>query len=114
MVMNSRSVLAVNHVVEIMLRWLECGDWGEAFEKVIPKRKGGVLRSKIKAKEGKGGDEGGDGYGDEEYGFGYGYGDDGYYDEEEQDADYYEVKKDREHEGEHEHKQEELNEKAET
>jgi tRNA (guanine9-N1)-methyltransferase len=44
MQMNSRFVLATNHVVEIMLRWLECGDWGEAFERVVPKRKGGVLK----------------------------------------------------------------------
>ncbi|KAL1859359.1 tRNA (guanine(9)-N(1))-methyltransferase [Paecilomyces lecythidis] len=42
--MASRSVLATNHVVEIMLRWLELGDWGEAFMRVIPKRKGGVLK----------------------------------------------------------------------
>jgi tRNA (guanine9-N1)-methyltransferase len=42
--MASRSVLATNHVVEIMLRWLELGDWGEAFMQVIPKRKGGVLK----------------------------------------------------------------------
>lgn len=42
--MQSRFVLATNHVVEIMLRWLECGNWGEAFMKVIPKRKGGSLR----------------------------------------------------------------------
>jgi tRNA (guanine9-N1)-methyltransferase len=45
MEMQSRFVLATNHVVEIMLRWLECGDWGEAFMKVIPKRKGGKLRA---------------------------------------------------------------------
>lgn len=44
MEMQSRYVLATNHVVEIMLRWLECGDWGEAFLKVIPKRKGGSLK----------------------------------------------------------------------
>ncbi|KAI9772068.1 MAG: tRNA (guanine(9)-N(1))-methyltransferase [Geoglossum simile] len=42
--MASRFVLATNHVVEIMLRWLECGDWAEAFSRVIPKRKGGVLK----------------------------------------------------------------------
>ncbi|ETN38130.1 uncharacterized protein HMPREF1541_07754 [Cyphellophora europaea CBS 101466] len=44
MEMQSRSVLATNHVNEIMLRWLECGDWGQAFMQVIPKRKGGKLR----------------------------------------------------------------------
>jgi tRNA (guanine9-N1)-methyltransferase len=42
--MTSRFVLATNHVVEIMLRWLECGDWAEALSRVIPKRKGGVLK----------------------------------------------------------------------
>ncbi len=46
MKMTSRFVLATNHVVEIMLRWLEVGDWGEAFLQVIPKRKGGVLKGK--------------------------------------------------------------------
>lgn len=46
MVMNSRQVLATNHVVEIMLRWLECGDWGEAFMRVMPKRKGGTLKDR--------------------------------------------------------------------
>ncbi|KXS97102.1 hypothetical protein AC579_1066 [Pseudocercospora musae] len=44
MEMQSRKVLATNHVNEIMIRWLECGDWGEAFVKVIPKRKGGKLK----------------------------------------------------------------------
>ena len=61
MAMQSRFVLATNHVVEIMLKWLECGDWGEAFVKVIPKRKGGVLRGKKgeeaeKVTDGPGGD----------------------------------------------------------
>ena len=44
MQMASRFVLATNHVVEIMLRWLELGDWGTAFLQVMPKRKGGMLK----------------------------------------------------------------------
>lgn len=49
--MQSRKVLATNHVNEIMLKWLECGDWGEAFVKVIPKRKGGRLKTGTKNEE---------------------------------------------------------------
>lgn len=45
--MASRFVLATNHVSEIMVRWLELGDWGEAFLRVMPKRKGGVLKSRV-------------------------------------------------------------------
>ena len=44
MQMNSRFVLATNHVVELLLRWLEGKGWGAAFEKVVPKRKGGKLK----------------------------------------------------------------------
>lgn len=43
--MKSRQVLVTNHVLEIMLKWMEFGDWGKAFMEVIPKRKGGVLKS---------------------------------------------------------------------
>ncbi|KAF2793685.1 hypothetical protein K505DRAFT_325301 [Melanomma pulvis-pyrius CBS 109.77] len=45
--MKSRQVLATNHVIEIMLKWMECGDWGKAFMDVIPRRKGGVLKSEL-------------------------------------------------------------------
>ncbi|KAK5114347.1 hypothetical protein LTR62_002599 [Meristemomyces frigidus] len=60
--MSSRKVLATNHVNEIMIKWLESGDWSDAFMKVIPKRKGGKLIG--------GGDDGGDDGGEEEDGNG--------------------------------------------
>ncbi|KAI1437378.1 tRNA-methyltransferase-domain-containing protein [Xylaria sp. CBS 124048] len=45
MVLQHRHILATNHVVEIMLKWLETGDWGKAFMSVIPTRKGGKLKT---------------------------------------------------------------------
>lgn len=45
--MASRFVLTTNQVVEIMVRWLQLGDWGQAFDAVIPKRKGGVMKTKV-------------------------------------------------------------------
>ena len=42
--MKSRQVLVTNHVLDIMLKWLETGDWGKAFMTVLPERKGAKLR----------------------------------------------------------------------
>ncbi|KAM9717448.1 tRNA methyltransferase 10 homolog A [Menidia menidia] len=41
--MNSRKVLAVNHVFEIILAYLEKDSWQEAFFAVLPQRKGVVV-----------------------------------------------------------------------
>ncbi|CCU75719.1 tRNA m(1)G methyltransferase domain-containing protein [Blumeria hordei DH14] len=46
MKMQSRTVLTVNHVVEIMLKWIATNNWGESLTSVIPKRKQAVLRTK--------------------------------------------------------------------
>ncbi|KAI9666194.1 MAG: tRNA (guanine(9)-N(1))-methyltransferase [Bathelium mastoideum] len=51
MSMNSRKVLTTNHVSEMIIRWLESGDWGSAFTQVMPKRKGGQLKVKATSKE---------------------------------------------------------------
>ncbi|KAF8925517.1 tRNA (guanine(9)-N(1))-methyltransferase [Dissophora ornata] len=37
--MSSRRILTVNQVFEILLQFIECHDWKEAFLKVIPQRK---------------------------------------------------------------------------
>jgi tRNA (guanine9-N1)-methyltransferase len=38
--LSARKVLTVNHVVDIMVQWLETGDWEKAFLEVIPERTG--------------------------------------------------------------------------
>ncbi|KAF3763816.1 hypothetical protein M406DRAFT_279938 [Cryphonectria parasitica EP155] len=58
MQMASRRVLATNHVVEIMSQWLETGDWAKAFMEVIPKRKGGQLKTAEEDDDGAGEAEG--------------------------------------------------------
>ncbi|KAI5361174.1 Putative tRNA (guanine-N1-)-methyltransferase, tRNA methyltransferase TRMD/TRM10-type [Septoria linicola] len=68
--MASRKVLATNHVNEILVKWLESGDWAEAFFKVMPKRKGGKLKEAKDDEEDYGEDDqadtGGDDYEHEE------------------------------------------------
>ncbi|RYP47457.1 hypothetical protein DL768_006482 [Monosporascus sp. mg162] len=44
MVMQSRHILATNHVMDIILKYLELGNWADAFMRVIPTRKGGKLK----------------------------------------------------------------------
>lgn len=56
--MASRPVLATNHVAEIMMRWLELGDWGEAFLQVIPQRKGAEKRDRSDGAEEVGDEDG--------------------------------------------------------
>ncbi|KAK3655795.1 tRNA (guanine(9)-N(1))-methyltransferase [Elasticomyces elasticus] len=55
--MSSRKVLATNHVNEIMMKWLESGDWADAFMKVIPKRKGGQLKGQAEQENEQGEEE---------------------------------------------------------
>ncbi|XP_055970089.1 tRNA methyltransferase 10 homolog A isoform X2 [Sorex fumeus] len=44
--MNSRKVLAINHVFEIILEYLKTRDWQEAFCAILPQRKGAVPADK--------------------------------------------------------------------
>jgi tRNA (guanine9-N1)-methyltransferase len=49
--MKSRQVLVTNHVLEIMLKWMEFGDWGKAFMAVMPERKGAKLKGDVEDEE---------------------------------------------------------------
>ncbi|KHO01043.1 tRNA (guanine-N(1)-)-methyltransferase [Metarhizium album ARSEF 1941] len=73
--LRTRQVLATNHVVEIMLRWLECEDWAEAFMHVIPKRKGYEMIADVS--EAKTGDDDPEGNGHENEGGNEGGNEDG-------------------------------------
>lgn len=49
--MNTRKVLAINHVFEIMLHVGQGLSWKEAFLRVLPQRKGAVEKHPEKVKE---------------------------------------------------------------
>ncbi|GAW22527.1 hypothetical protein ANO14919_120660 [Xylariales sp. No.14919] len=68
MVLQHRHILATNHVLEIMLKWLETGDWGTAFMEVIPTRKGGKLKASEGTTTGTAGGEAVEACGDAEAG----------------------------------------------
>ncbi|XP_061923025.1 RNA (guanine-9-)-methyltransferase domain-containing protein 2 isoform X2 [Entelurus aequoreus] len=51
--MKSRKVLAVNHVFEIILAFLEKGSWAEAFFSVLPPRKGATAFEQKGEEEGE-------------------------------------------------------------
>jgi tRNA (guanine9-N1)-methyltransferase len=55
--MKSRQVLVTNHVLEIMLKWMEFGDWGKAFMAVMPERKGAKLKGDAEDEEANEADE---------------------------------------------------------
>lgn len=42
--LQTRSVLAINHVFNILLAYKECGDWQNALITAIPPRKGVTVR----------------------------------------------------------------------
>lgn len=53
MEMQGRTVLATNHVAEIMINWLELGNWADAFVKCIPKRKEAKVKGQFAKDEEK-------------------------------------------------------------
>ncbi len=42
--MKTRPVLTVNQVFEIICRYVDCGDWKQAFVSTLPKRKGAEIK----------------------------------------------------------------------
>jgi len=55
--LETSPVLTVNHVFELLLRFQQCGSWGQAIAEVLPQRKGVV----VKGGAGEEGEEGEDG-----------------------------------------------------
>ncbi|KAH6559942.1 hypothetical protein BASA62_000096 [Batrachochytrium salamandrivorans] len=45
--MASRKVLTINHVVDILVRYANSGDWKDAFLNVLPQRKGAKSKSSL-------------------------------------------------------------------
>ena len=63
--LRASAVMCTNHVVEMLVKWLEVRDWEAAFKEVVPnrKRKGAEGQAEGQAEGGSGSDGGGGGEG---------------------------------------------------